>query len=293
MKLAIIANPVSGGGRPFRALQRHILRWSRPEWQVEVLTTAGPQDAGRIALRLAENPPDLAAICGGDGTINEVASHLPDPPFPVAVLPAGTANVVARELGLPLNPIRALRIALTGSPRKVDLGELGEGKRRFVFVAGMGFDAYVVANVSPRLKAKLGMAAYAAAIVDCLRTYSFPEFEVSADGRSYRATSCLACNAGSYGGGMLFCPGADMSDGLLDVLVIEGNRRLGLARFLLRAWLRAPEQNDWVHRVRSRSLRIHGPASVLTETDGELAGSLPSVIGLRHQTFPLIVPSKL
>lgn len=293
MRLAIIANPVSGGGRPYRALARHIHRWSRPEWQVEVWTTSGPQDAGRIALKLAKDPPDVAAICGGDGTINEVASHLPDPPFPVAILPAGTANVVARELKLPLNPIRALRIALEGTSRKVDLGELGDGRRRFVFVAGTGFDAYVVARVSPRLKARLGMAAYAAAIVECLRTYSFPEFEVCADGRSYRATSCLACNAGSYGGGMLFCPDADMSDGLLDVLVIEGRRRLGLARFLLKAWLKMPEKSEWVHRVRTRSLQMQGPPSVLTETDGELVGSLSAEIGLRHQTFPLIVPSTL
>ena len=119
-------------------------------------------------------PQIYSAICGGDGTLNEVASRVPYPPFPVALLPAGTANVVARELGLPLDPIRALQVALNRVVRPVDLGELNAGVRRFLFVAGIGFDAYVVANVRPALKKKLGMAAYAAAIVSGLRRYSFP-----------------------------------------------------------------------------------------------------------------------
>ncbi len=291
MKLSIIANPTSGGGRAYKSIRRYVDRWPHPDWEVEVLTTRGPNDAGILARDLLHHPPDLLAVCGGDGTVNEIATHVPRPPFPVALLPAGTANVLARELGLPLNPGRALRIALKRSIRRIDLGVLGpDDGRRFVFVAGIGFDAYVVSQVRPALKKRLGMAAYAFAILDCLRRYSFPEFNVDVGGRKFAATSCLVCNARRYGGGLLFCPNADMSDGLLDILILEKQSRLDLARFLFLAWLGRPENGAWIHRLRSSAFRIDGPESILVQADGELAGTLPQEISLANSAFPLIVP---
>jgi diacylglycerol kinase (ATP) len=291
MKLSIIANPVAGGGRPYQAIQRCVREWPHPGWEAEILTTRSPGHAGLLAQELTGHPPDLLAICGGDGTINEVASHISDPPFPIAILPAGTANVLARELRLPLDPVQALQVALKRKTRKVDLGELEPGtRRRFLFVAGIGFDAYAVFRVRPALKKKLGMAAYAVAVVDCLRSYSFPEFRVILGDRSFTATSCLACNAKSYGGGLLFCPDADMSDGLLDILILQGHRRLALAWFLLLAWFGKPESGHWIHRLRAESLKIEGPDNVLIQTDGELAGNLPLHVNLIHSTFPLVIP---
>jgi YegS/Rv2252/BmrU family lipid kinase len=258
---------------------------------VEILTTCNRNHAGLLAQGLLRRPPDLLAICGGDGTINEVASHVPDPPFPIAILPAGTANVLARELGLPLNPIKALEIGLKRAIRRVDLGELGPGaRRRFLFVAGIGFDAYVASNVMPGLKAKLGMAAYAVAIIRCLQSYTFPQFQVVVDNCTFPATSCLASNARSYGGGLLFSPHANMEDGLLDVLIVQGSSRLGLARFLLQAWRGIPETRDWIHRLRARSLRIEGSAQAPVQADGEPVEGLPLDISVIPSTFPLVIP---
>jgi YegS/Rv2252/BmrU family lipid kinase len=291
MKLSIIANPAAGGGRAYRALRRHLQHWPHPDWQFEILTTRGPNDAGLLARNLLRTPPDLLAVCGGDGTLNEIATHLPYPPFPIAVLPAGTANVLARELGLPLNPTRALKIALKRATRRMDLGMLGSpAARRFLFVAGIGFDAYVVSQVRSDLKSRFGMGAYALAILDCLRRYSFPQFQVDISGRKFLATSCLACNAKRYGGGLLFCPDADMSDGVLDVLILEKQSRLELARFLFLAWCRKPETGDWIHRLRASAFRLEGPDSVFTQVDGELAGSLPREVGVSNSAFPLVVP---
>lgn len=290
MKLVIIANPIAGGGRAYRRIERYVRQWPHPAWEVAILKTRGPDHAGLLARDLIGTPPDLVAICGGDGTLNEVASRVPNPPFPIALLPAGTANVVARELKIPLNPVRALQLGLNGTTRRVDLGDLSTGMRRFLFVAGIGFDAYVVTKVRPELKKNLGMAAYAVAIASCLRSYAFPEFQVAVEGKTYPATSCLVCNAKGYGGGLLFCPDADMNDGLLDVLVLEGARRLGLARFLLQAWRGKPESHDWVHRFRARSVEIEGGADVPVQTDGEFAGGLPLKIDVLNSAFPLKVP---
>jgi diacylglycerol kinase (ATP) len=293
MRIIIIANPIAGGGRAFKLIQSYVRQWPFPDWKVEILTTRNRDHAGILAQELLQDPPDLLAICGGDGTVNEVASRISQPPFPVALLPAGTANVLARELKLPLDPVRALQIALKQSVRRVDLGELGAGNRRFVFVAGIGFDACVVASVNPKLKKRLGMAAYGAAIVHCLRNYTFPEFKVVAGSRTFTATSCLACNARSYGGGLLFCPDADMSDGLVDILVLEGRRRLGLARFLVNAWFGRPETGSWIHRLKAPTLRIEGDPEVPVQVDGELAGGLPVEISLSNAAFPLVIPPRL
>ena len=292
MRLVIIANPVSGRGRAYRLIQNHVSRWASPDWDVDFRTTLRCGHAGLLAVELLENPPDLLAVCSGDGTVNEVASAIPNPPFPVALLPAGTANVLARELGVPLHPVKALDIALKRIVRRVDLGELRDGARSFLFVAGIGFDAYAVDQVRPAFKKTLGMAAYADAIVSCLRRYSFPEFQIIADGKTYTATSCLACNARSYGGGLLFCPEADLADGQLDIMFLEGKRRLRLARFLLEAWLGNAKTGDWIHRFRVRELRIEGPPGVLVQADGELAGGLPLKIGILDQAFPLVIPRK-
>lgn len=291
MKVVIIANPNAGGRRAYNAIRRSVHEWKHPDWDVEVLETRGRNHAGELALELARNPPDLLAVCGGDGTVNEVASSIPSPPYPVAVIPAGTANVIARELKLPLNPVQALDVGLKRSIRKVDLGELGpDRRRRFVFVAGIGFDAYVAAGVKPAMKAKLGMGAYAVEILRSLKTYPFREFRVVVNDRVYAATSCLAANARSYGGGLLFCPRADMQDALLDILIIQGKSRLNLARFLLRAWLGRPEKNDWTHRIQAGKLTIEGPIGIPVQADGESAGELPVDVSLLPSTFPLTVP---
>ena len=291
MHLTIIANPIAGRGRAYRSLQRYVRQWPHPDWQFELLPTRGPNHAGLLARELLAHPPDLLAVCGGDGTMNEIATMVPEPPFPVALLPAGTANVLARELGLPLNPVRALKMALKGKARKIDLGLLGPGlRRRFLFVAGIGFDAYVVSQVRPALKSKLGIVAYAVALLECLQKYHFPEFQVTAGGRTFTATSCLVCNSKRYGGGLLFCPAADMYDGFLDILILDGRSRLALAGFLLLAWLQRPMKGGWIHRLRSNDLRIEGAEGVSVQVDGELAGGLPLDIGLTPAAFPLIIP---
>jgi len=291
MKLTVIVNPIAGGGRSYDAIQRYIRQWPHSQWEVELLTTRADHRAGSLARDLLERPPDLLAVCGGDGTVNEVASQIPHPPFPVAVIPAGTANVVARELGMPMDPVRALQIALKRKVRQVDLGELGGGSvRRFVFVAGIGFDAYVVSKVQPMLKKKLGKAAFVIAAIHCLRSYTFPEIRIAAGNRTFSGTSCLVCNARSYGGGLLFCPNADMADGVLDVLILQGKRRVELIRFLLQAWCGTAARRDWIHRIRAKTLKIDGSSEVMVQADGELAGQLPLDIGIADLAFPLVVP---
>jgi diacylglycerol kinase family enzyme len=199
--------------------------------------------------------------------------------------------VVAKELKLPLNPLRALDVALRRSASRIDLGELGPGgRRRFVFVAGIGFDAYVAASVRPAEKDALGVGAYVLAGLRCLRSYPFREFKVVVDGREFAATGCMAANMKRYGGGMVFCPEADMRDGLLDILIMNQRSKLRIARFFFNAWLGRAESGPWIQRLRSRNASLSGPGDIRIQADGEAAGTLPVDISILPSSFPLVMP---
>ncbi len=289
MRITIIANPVAGRGRAYKIIHRIVRHWPYPDWECEFLPTRCPEHAGVLALEQLSNPPDLLAVCGGDGTLHEVVSRVPDPPFPVALLPAGTANVLARDLGLPFNPARALDIALKRVIRRVDLGTVNaRTSHSFLLMAGIGFDAYVASRVRAAVKARLGMFAYVISTLRALATYGFAEFKVAAGGEQYSATSCLVANAKGYGGGLVFTPVADMTDGLFDILVLEGRPRLGYVHFLWNAWRGRPKAYPWVKQFRAPAVQVTGPRGLWVQADGELLGTLPLEISIAPRTFPLV-----
>jgi diacylglycerol kinase (ATP) len=223
--------------------------------------------------------------------MNEVASRVPEPPFPVALLPAGTANVLAREIGIPLDPLKALDIALRGTIRRLDMGVAqGRTSLRFLLMAGAGFDAYVVSKVRPSFKWRAGKLAFYFAALQSLSRYHFPEFEVVAGGETLPATTCVVANSRGYGGGLLLTPEADMSDGLLDILVVQGRSRGRYLRLLVSAWQRKPQNYPWIQHRRAKTLTIRGPRGPWVQVDGELMGTLPVEITVLPSTFPLIVP---
>jgi diacylglycerol kinase (ATP) len=292
VRISIIANPRSGRGRAFRRIQGYVRDWPHRDWRVELLTTRAPGHAAELARVLVSRPPDLVAVCGGDGTVNEVVNGAPDPPFPVAILPAGTADVLAREIGIPLDPVQALKVALGGSIRRVDSCLLqGAAARRFLLMAGAGIDAFVVARTSAVLKDRVGIIAFYQSTLRSLATYSFPEFTLVADDLQIRASTCVVANSRGYGGGLVLAPTADMTDGFLDVVAIQSRSRLDLALFALTALLGRPRRFPWVRYARARSVKIDGPPQVMVQADGELVGTLPAVIGLFERSFPLVVPA--
>jgi len=292
VRISIIANPRSGRGRAFSRIKDYVRNWPHSNWEVEVLATRAPGHAAELARTLASRPPDLLAVCGGDGTVNEVANGISDPPFPVAVIPAGTANVLARDLGIPMDPVEAIRVALRGSIRRVDLCFLqGVVARRFLLMAGAGFDAYVVARTSSAFKDRVGIAAFYQSTLQSLATYRFPEFALAVEGLLIQATTCVVANSRGYGGGLVLTPAADMTDGLLDVVAVQGRSRMNLALFALTALLRKPRSYPWVRYARARSLKIDGPPEVMVQVDGEQIGTLPAAIHLVAHSFPLVVPS--
>jgi diacylglycerol kinase family enzyme len=149
----------------------------------------------------------------------------------------------------------------------------------------------VVATTNLGLKRKLGKIAYLHAILRNMIAYPFEEFLVVAQEGSAPAISCVAANAGKYGGGLVLTPQADIADGQLDVLVLGPTPKLELVKFLISSRLGRPTSPPFVRRLRTSALRIDGTPNVLVQVDGELAGTLPARITLAHKAISLIVPA--
>jgi diacylglycerol kinase family enzyme len=260
---------------------------------VELAVAHSAGEVRAIALRAVADPPDVLAVCGGDGTVNEVACAVPDPPFPLAVLPGGTQNLLARELGIAPDPIAALKALPLLRVRRVDLGLIDGGSRRvFFLMVGIGFDAWVAASVSAADKMRWGTAAYYSAVCRALVSFPVRRFSVSERYRSISCSSCVVSNAAAYGGGLALNPEADMSDGVLDVLTLGIDRRAGYFGFLLAARLALGLEFNAMTRFHSAHVEVDGPRGVLVQADGEVCGELPIAISVRVGAFPLLVPVK-
>jgi YegS/Rv2252/BmrU family lipid kinase len=185
----------------------------------ELIQTHSPEEAIKRAQELGQDPDHLIVPCGGDGTINTVLNGLPQNST-MGILPAGTANVIARELGIPLNIIEAAKLLLTGATKTIDLGEFNGQK--FVFVAGIGFDATVADSVSSPLKKIIGKLAYHIETGKQFPFYVPPEISITIDNNvEVKGKYAIIANMRRYGGDLFFARNAKYDDGLLDLVLFE------------------------------------------------------------------------
>ncbi|MBO6783185.1 MAG: diacylglycerol kinase family lipid kinase [Alphaproteobacteria bacterium] len=226
----IIFNPTAGPRR--RRKLRAVLAALREAGVATVVCeTVAPGDAERIAHQATGYR--IVAAAGGDGTINEVLNGLRRraDPCVLAIIPLGTANVLARELGLDRSPPEDIAAAIAANtPRPVALGTANG--RSFVMMAGVGFDAHVVANVDVRVKRRIGKFAYVAASLAELVRYRARTYEVNIDGRHETASSVVIANGHFYGGPYVVAPEASLDDPLLQVCLFRRTGRWNAIRYL-------------------------------------------------------------
>ena len=185
----LIVNPVAGGGKRVKQLEEARLIFRRAGIETELQFTTAPGEATLMARRAVDATRELVIVCGGDGTVNEVVNGLACSQVPLAVLPAGTANVLAKELKLPWNLPRAAKRIMNAPLRRIALGlaipEKSSGEPRyFLSVAGAGADGALVAAVRPEVKLKAGILAYWHEGLCQLSKYDFPMFRTSMAGNA-------------------------------------------------------------------------------------------------------------
>jgi len=270
----IIGNPKAGRHKGKDQLKRcaEILRSGGLD--VEVWPTERPQHATELASLAGAR---LVAAAGGDGTVNEVVNGL-ETDATLGVLPLGTANVLARELGLPLNAEAACERILAGKERRIDVGVATDRKgreRRFTCMAGMGFDAHVVNEVTPRLKRYLKILAFPLAALKVYLEGDLPPLHII-DGEDTHVTQfAIVANGQYYGGDFRVAEEAALATGKLEVVLVDRVGRLLRADILTRILARRPLDRS-MRSFAARELRATSPgAQVPVQLDGEVWGRLP------------------
>ncbi len=263
--------------------------WDEPMW----LETTQEDPGQGQARTAAEAGVAVVLACGGDGTVTATAAGLAGTGVPLAVIPLGTGNLLARNLGLPVDLGQALTVALTGRNRRLDTG-LANGSL-FLTMAGLGLDAKMLADASEPVKKRLGWLAYLLAALRHLRDRPM-RVQLRTDAEPpvrRRASGVIAGNVGALQGGVPLLPDAQPDDGRLDLVVLTARTVAGWLAVMLHVLLR--RRSDVSSRVLRRSfaeLRIDIDRPHLWELDGEVMGRTRQlVITVQPEALLVRVPA--
>jgi diacylglycerol kinase (ATP) len=293
MQFLIIANPVSGAQTaPHAAARvRELLRAAGRT--VDLQLTTGRGDAFELAKRAAAQGTGAVVVCGGDGTLQEVATAVEGTGIPLGIIPRGRCNDFAHALGLhrSVPPETLVNILLRGQTRAVDLGAVG-GKR-FLTVATLGFDSEASRYVETHKLWIKGTPAYLYAVVRVLINLRFPLVRLRGDFGVFEGRIVLAAtgNSPSYGGAMRITPGALLDDGLFHITVVEQVSRLTVLRMLPQVIKGTHLTHPKVRVLVSKSIEIETPEGpVWVCADGESLLRTPCRFEVRPQALRVIAP---
>jgi diacylglycerol kinase (ATP) len=278
----VVLNPASGILEADRALRLLAGAFAVRGAAFDVVKTAGGGDAEAAARGAVREGYRAVVAVGGDGTVREVITGLVGSGIPLGIVPKGTGNQVAANLGIPRFIEGAVEVAVHGVPARIDLGRLEEG-RYFALAAGAGWDADIIAGATRALKSRFGLGAY---LFSGLRSGIVPpaaDFRVLADDTELhvRAAMVLVANMGEYVANVIppvtVTVGPDISfrDGLLDVCVFAPRRASDVAALLWRIARRRYRGDDRLIYLRAAHVRVESDPPVVTEADGDLVGSTP------------------
>jgi YegS/Rv2252/BmrU family lipid kinase len=299
--MLLILNPTAGRRRHglVKAVVKHV---RSAGWTVDIVETAAAGDARRIAATCDAHRYGVIAVAGGDGTINEVVNGLAgrsDETPPVGIVPLGTANVLAHELGLGFSAAAIARTMMSGRELLMQPGEAdaGGGTRCFSLMAGAGFDAKVVAGVSTRLKRRWGRAAYVWRSLVEARKYRPVRYRVEIDGIAHEASSVIVTRSRHYAGPYIVAPDAMLGDPLLHVCLFERWGRSHTIRYGIALLLGRLPRTFGYRVVTGCTVKV----SVLSDAgehrvqpvqiDGDNALTLPVSIGLSAGAVRLLQPA--
>lgn len=280
MKAVVVINPIAGSGRTrtigacvdlaSRVLAEH-------GYDAEVLITEGPSSASEFSLNAVKKGVDLLVAWGGDGTVNGVACAAADANITFAIVPGGSGNGLARDLGLPFDPAAALKVAASGSVRRIDAGDLHGSL--FFNVAGIGFDA----RIAERLASpghRRGLLGYIIATSGELRDYAPSTYSIRgarnvqgaahmADIVDHRALFIALANSRQYGNGAQIAPQALLDDGMIEVVVVEPQSGVSIMKQVPAFFRGTLREGPGILMRSAASAEISGEQPIRFHVDGE------------------------
>lgn len=283
----VITNPAAGQ-RQQKKLAAVVSILRDRDCAVSIWATSARGDAEGLARKINPDQFDVVAIASGDGTINEVLNGIDANAPPVAIIPIGTANVLAAEIGLEAMP-KAIADTITfGCSQRINLG-IANG-RRFAMMASMGFDAEVVHNVNLNLKHHFGKGAYALEALRQLFTFRAPIFELSIDGEAYDARSVIIANGRYFGGRFIVAPDAQLKQPGFDVCRYTRSGCAATVQYMASmARGSLPTRHDY-EITRGANIHISGPIGAPVQADGDVITHLPATISTLPNAVELMFP---
>ena len=299
-RCALIYNPASG--------RRQILREKKVEWAREILqqwiprvdkmATESKGDAVRLTREAIAGGCDLIAACGGDGTLNEVVGGIGDSGVTLLPLPAGTANLLAKQAAIPMGPDKAAALFPEAAPYEVPLGIVRcenpqPSERLFLLLCGVGVDASIIYSLNTKLKAYLGQGAYWLGSLDHLHR-KFDPFRICMDGETHECTFALLSKSRVYAGHMAITPDAHPFRDEFDVVLFHGQSPLRYVNYLAQIAARKLDQLPDVtfHRASRAELFPLDSDRIYVQVDGELAGRLPATVEMAAHGVKVLLPAR-
>jgi len=314
-KAALLYNPDSGGSaKRRRELQSALDILKGAGVEAEILLADSRERGGEEARRAVASGCDTVFACGGDGTINNVAEALASTPAALAILPMGTANALAHDLGLPLSVTAAAKAALSGTTRRIALGKItcngltgGQVTRYFTVAAGIGVDAHLFYKLYGGSKKRLGMTAYYAKAWNLLFSYVMASFtaeygETGVGGvRAMEVTELMAVRIRQFGGIVReMAPGASLDRNDLRLILSRTHSRMAYLAYMARRAFGLSGSVPGIDLVFSTGVRCDYCATarpqerrnIYVQADGELIGTLPAEMTIVPDALTLLVPTR-
>jgi diacylglycerol kinase (ATP) len=295
----LIANPTSGSYAQNEQQIKDTQRYLRSHgWQAELRLTRNAGDAKRMAREAVEQQTEVVVAIGGDGTINEIIQELAGSETALGVLPSGTVNVWAREVGIPLDNEGAREVLIHGQTRRIDLGQIND--RYFLLMAGIGMDGEIAHTVEKKSFKKLGVLGYL--LVASWHGFGYKGFRcfIQMEGRIIRinALQIVIGNTQLYGGAIKYTWLAKCDDGLLDLSIV---RRRGILERLLvlkDLLLHRQKRSPWIRYEIGKEIKLRTKQTVAIQIDGDAMGYItpgyPStIIKVAPGALKVIVPQSL
>lgn len=292
----IIANPASGSFPQHYAhsLDETLSFLRQRNWGVELNITKAPGEARQLARKAVTRHVDIVVAAGGDGTINEIIQELAGSETVLGVLPYGTGNIWAREIGIPLQAVDARKVLLNGQIRSVDLGRCND--HFFLLMAGIGIDGAVTQAVEKKPIKRLGAFGYV--LIATWLGLGYPSFQAQLRinhkrSLKLRALQIIVGNTQLYAGALKFTWEAKCDDGQLDVCVVRKRSMLGRIVVVIDFLLGRKNRQQWVRYYTATSIEINTRQPVAIQIDGEPIGHTPASFIIAPGALKVLVPQKV
>ena len=290
----IIINPASGKGESTLPIINSSMKEAGIKWEASITHQAG--DAIRFAKAAAKEGIDALAVYGGDGTLMEAISGLIGSEIPLVILPGGSANVMATELGIPTDLKEACALLGHGplETKTIDVGQFD--KRYFIVRISLGFEADVVKGADRQTKNKIGIFAYFLSAVAALKKSKKAVYHLKIDGQEHevQGLACIITNTGNLGFSKIsFDKHIDVSDGFLDVVVVR-KANLSLFKLMVVTLLKRerPDNLELVEHWQGKDISVTSSPKQAVQCDGEVLEKMPLHIKVIPGAIKVLVPEK-